>query len=88
VSAVASSARWRPRRPGTRGAGALHRGPVFRGCSAICRLRCGSRTQAPAISGNFVKALCRTRTDDPFLTMEPAGAREPGHLQAVRSGGA
>jgi hypothetical protein len=73
VFAVALSARCRPQRPGRRGAGALHQGAVFRGCSAIGRLRCGPRTRAPATSGHFVRALCRTRTGDPFLTVVSRG---------------
>jgi hypothetical protein len=30
----------------------------------------GSGMKKPAVSSGFVRALCRTRTGDPFLTME------------------
>jgi hypothetical protein len=34
------------------------------------RQRRGALTEKPAICGGFLRALCRTRTGDPFLTME------------------
>src|SRR3954447_24804894 len=36
-----------------------------------------------AVSSGFTRALCRTRTGDPFVTMEAISRSEPADLQEV-----
>ena len=46
-----------------------------------CVLRTGFWQQKPRLSGAFSRALCRTRTGDPFLTMA-VPAKEPDSVSA------